>query len=135
MAQKPPTSSNDTFVVFDPDTNSVQPRSIEETAEGEEEFPEDYPDYFPEQGVISTEEVSISRRREDTRGRLAIIYTLATFAMFVLGFAVSVLDAIWRNVSIVQNLGVVLPLISGLFLGTLGFVLGYYFRKMEGDQE
>lgn len=88
------------------------------------------------QGMISKEFEEnaldyVTKRAEDTRGRLAIIYTISTFIIFILGFIVSVLDSILRSTSIIQNLQVVLPLLSGIFLGLLGFVVGYYFRKEE----
>lgn len=71
------------------------------------------------------------KRREDTRGTLALVYTVSTFIVFGLGMLIAVVDAVMRNVSIIDNLKEVLPLISGLFLSSLGFVLGYYFRKGE----
>lgn len=94
-------------------------------------------EYYP-RGAIdvvgSQNAISIEEKREDTRGRLATIYTVSTFIVFILGFIVSILDALLRNTSIVDNLVKVLPLISGIFLGSLGFVLGYYFRKAEEDK-
>jgi hypothetical protein len=103
----------------------------------DEDYPEDYPDYYSslERELIENSSISILEKREDVRGNLAILYTVATFLMFVLGFVVSVLDAVWRQVSIIENLSTILPLISGIFLGSLGFVLGYYFRKIEGDEK
>lgn len=101
------------------------------------DFIDDMDEYF-DQGLIDSsgieEPVSIELKREDTRGRLAIIYTMLTFLMFGLGFVVSILDAILNDTSIIANLSTVLPLISGIFLGTLGFVLGYYFKKMEDEK-
>ena len=76
---------------------------------------------------------SIYFKRENTRSRLAIIYTVFTFSVFFVGMAIAVLDGLARKVSIIENLEVIIPLISGVFLGTLGFVLGYYFRKGEED--
>lgn len=73
----------------------------------------------------------VVKKQEDTRGRLAVIYTLCTFLIFIIGIVIAVLDGILRQVSIVDNLSKVLPLLSGIFLGTLGFVIGYYFRKDE----
>lgn len=73
----------------------------------------------------------VSKKQEDTRGRLAIIYTIFTFVIFLLGFVVAVLDAQNSGRSIIDNLQIILPLLSGIFLGTLGFVIGYYFRKSE----
>lgn len=115
------------FYIFDPETSEVEPET-----ESDEEFPEDFPDYY-DQGVITNEEITIQNKREDIRGRLAVIYVAATFVMFILGFVVSIIDAAWRQVSVIENLRIVLPLLSGIFLGTLGFVLGYYFRKSEND--
>lgn len=102
----------------------------------EGEFPEDFPDYYPNEFnnyLAQQEAATILQRRENTRGILAILYTIATFIMFLLGFVVAILDAQWRQVSIVETLTNILPLISGIFLGTLGFVLGYYFRQTEEE--
>lgn len=76
----------------------------------------------------------VVRKREDTRSTLAIIYVISTFGVFVLAMFIAVLDGLNRDVSIIDNLIQVIPLISGVFLGTLGFVLGYYFRKSD-EQE
>lgn len=119
------------FYIFNPESEEVLPES--EVSEDDEDFPEDYPDYSPT-GFISPDQVMLQSKREDTRNRLAIVYVIATFIMFVLGFVVSILDAAWRQVSIIDNLSVVMPLLSGLFLGSLGFVIGYYFRKGEDGQ-
>ncbi len=108
--------------------------------ERDEEFPEDWEDYY-EAGLLTKSAseskespYKVEEKREDTRGRLAIIYTVATFLMFILGFLVAIIDAIIGNKSIIDGLATILPLISGIFLGSLGFVLGYYFRKEE-DKE
>lgn len=76
-------------------------------------------------------EESVLTKRENTRGRLALIYTLATFLVFLVGIFVAVLDGLNREVSIIENLKEVVPLFSGVYLGTLGFVLGYYFKNDE----
>lgn len=73
----------------------------------------------------------VVKKQEDIRGRLAVLYTVFTFLIFILGIFICVLDGIVRQVSIIDNLSAVLPLLSGIFLGTLGFVIGYYFRKDE----
>jgi hypothetical protein len=117
---------------------SLQPAAISaDEEEDEEEFPEDFEEYYP-RGFIDAPKaegtVTIESKREDTRGRLALVYTIATFLMFLLGFVVAVVDAAIRETSIVDNLTKVLPLLSGIFLGSLGFVLGYYFRKVEGEE-
>lgn len=102
------------------------------------DYPEDYPDYYPSESIFrlaQDDKVSILEKREDIRGRLALTYTIATFVMFVLGFAVAILDAHWRETSIIDNLSTILPLLSGIFLGSLGFVLGYYFRRMDSEDK
>ena len=73
----------------------------------------------------------VIKSREDTRGRLALNYTVLTFIIFILAIIIAVIDGLHRNVSIIDNLREILPLLSGIFLGTLGFVLGYYFKKSE----
>lgn len=108
-----------------------------EQEEEDQEFPEDYDDFFP-RGFVDTKDagvITIKEKREDTRGRLAVLYTAATFMMFVLGFVVSIIDSLLRDTSIVENLVTLLPMISGIFLGSLGFVLGYYFRKSEDAEK
>ena len=74
----------------------------------------------------------VIKKQEDVRSNLAVIYVIGTFIIFLLGFAVAVFDAVNRNVSVIDNLKEILTLLSGIFLGTLGFVLGYYFKKGEG---
>ena len=75
---------------------------------------------------------SVIEKREDTRSRLALTYTILTFMIFLCGMLIAVVDGLYRKVSIIDNLSEIIPLISGVFLGSLGFVLGYYFRK--GDE-
>lgn len=114
---------------------SSAPRVDFDSEAEEEEFPEDYPDYDPAAvpTLLSQEEISIRNKREDVRGQLAIIYTVATFMMFVFTFIVAVIDGLLRQTSIVTSLTTLIPLVSGVFLGSLGFVLGYYFRKVEDE--
>ena len=119
------------------DRKVAAPASAQSEPDEDEDFPEDYEDYYP-RGFLDTPQaagkVTLDEKREDTRGRLAMIYTICTFIMFILGFAVAILDAAVRGTSIIDNLTKILPLLSGIFLGSLGFVLGYYFRKLEQDQ-
>ncbi len=78
------------------------------------------------------DEIKILKKRENTRGVLAVLYTMLTFLIFGIGMLVATLDGLNRDVSIIDNMQEILPLLSGIFLGSLGFVLGYYFRK--GDE-
>jgi hypothetical protein len=135
MAQKPETDTTPT------PAQAPEVKAADFSAE-ENPFNEDLPEYDLEEGdynprgVLDSEgSINLEAKREDVRGRLAIIYTVATFIMFVLGFVVAVIDAVTRQVPIVNSLQTILPLISGIFLGSLGFVLGYYFRKVENDRK
>lgn len=76
-------------------------------------------------------------KKEDTRGRLAIIYTVATLLIFVFVILLSFIESIINKTSLVANLTQIIPLISGVLFGTLGFVLGYYFRNdtNEGNKD
>lgn len=89
-----------------------------------------------EQITREVESVSgyVIKKKEETRGILALTYIRATFLVFFLGFFVSILDGVINQSSIVANLEKLLPIISGIFLGTLGFVIGYYFRKDEEER-
>jgi hypothetical protein len=79
------------------------------------------------------DKTSILRKREDYRGVLALVYTTSTFIIFFVVIVISVIDGMNRKVSIIENLKELLPLVSGIFLGSLGFVLGYYFKKDKDD--
>lgn len=81
--------------------------------------------------IIPKPEDVVVRRREYTRSRLALLYTIATFVIFFLGMTIAVIDGLINNSDIVDNLREVISIISGVFLGSLGFVLGYYFRRPE----
>ncbi len=109
----------------------------EELEEGLPEIEEDAEEYEPTPYADSLKELSaveyIAKKEEDTRGRLAVLYTLSTFFIFVLGFVVAILDGLIRKVSIIDNISTILPLISGIFLGSLGFVIGYYFKKTDDN--
>jgi len=107
------------------DEETQTPQEIEEP----EEYSEEQLTYADRIAEEATEYVV--KKQEDIRGRLAILYTVFTFLIFILGIFICVLDGVIRQVSIIDNLTSVLPLLSGIFLGTLGFVIGYYFRKNE----
>jgi hypothetical protein len=103
--------------------------SEDETPLEEEILPTD----IPQKVNLAIDQNKVLEKREDIRGRLAIIYTFATFFIFVIGIIVSVIDGINREVSIIDNLKDIISLFSGVFLGTLGFILGYYFKSSDTD--
>lgn len=133
MAESKQTQNRIEF--FDPE--QLVAFSQDESAELSNETPE-YPseeeqvivlddDYY----ASEIEKTKILKKREDFRGTLALVYTVSTFLLFLIGMAIAVVDGMNRDVSIIENLERILPLLSGIFLGTLGFVLGYYFRKSD----
>lgn len=108
--------------------NEVPEEDFKDIEESElESEPTPYADSLKELSAVEY----IAKKEEDTRGRLAVLYTLSTFFIFVLGFVVAILDGLIRKVSIIDNISTILPLISGIFLGSLGFVIGYYFKKSD----
>lgn len=108
--------------------NEVPEEDFKDIEESElESEPTPYADSLKELSAVEY----IAKKEEDTRGRLAVLYTLSTFFIFVLGFLVAILDGLIRKVSIIENISTILPLISGIFLGSLGFVIGYYFKKSD----
>ncbi|MCA9381078.1 hypothetical protein KC678_02340 [Candidatus Dojkabacteria bacterium] len=113
--------------------DAIEPDLIDEDLL-DDEFSDGYEEGYTDGAgdlIISSAVESVYRKREDTRSRLALIYTIFTFFVFIFAMVIAVLDGLVRKVSIIDNLSVVIPLISGVFLGTLGFVLGYYFRREE----
>ncbi|BCX14127.1 MAG: hypothetical protein KatS3mg085_659 [Candidatus Dojkabacteria bacterium] len=101
----------------------------EENTISEESFEEVLSEYKQDEYAQKIDQTSILRKREDYRGILALVYTACTFIVFLVVIAISVIDGLNRDVSIIVNLKETIPLVSGVFLGTLGFVLGYYFKK------
>jgi hypothetical protein len=73
-------------------------------------------------------QIRIQEKREDARGRLAAIFTIATFVIFVLAMLIAAIS----EGNKVDNIKEVMITVSGIFSGLLGFVIGYYFRK--GDE-
>lgn len=105
----------------------IDPEELEEFSESGTENIEEIP-------AKITEEISkdyVIKSQESTRGNLAIIFTVGTFIIFIFAFIVSIIEALISKGSIIANLNSILPLISSIFLGLLGFIIGYYFRKGE----
>lgn len=110
----------------------IQNEEVDDEDDDEYLSDEEFEKIFEKKYSDEMDKSNILKKRESTRGTLAIIYTLFTFLIFGVGILVATLDGINRDVSIIDNLKEILPLISGIFLGSLGFVLGYYFRR--GDE-
>jgi hypothetical protein len=127
---------NDTYIEFIDPNNLIAFESVDKNhlEELDENQLDSQLESIFEEGELSEkfEETSqdyVIKKKEDIRGRLAIIYTVLTFSVFILGFLAAIIDSLMTKSSLIQNLQVILPLISGIFLGTLGFVIGYYFKK------
>ncbi len=71
----------------------------------------------------------LSSKREDTRGRLALIFVFGFFAILTIS---SILAGLSEG-NKVDNLKEALITVSGILSGPLGFVIGYYFRKQEEE--
>lgn len=78
---------------------------------------------------MSASQLTILQKREDARGQLAVVFTVATFVLFALGFIL----VLFSEGNKIENFKDVILTISGIFSGLLGFVVGYYFRKGEGN--
>lgn len=113
------------LVAFSPDKNIQLTEEEDESSEAQDQVIILDDDYY----ASEIEKTKILKKREDFRGTLALVYTVSTFLLFLIAMVIAVIDGINRDVSIIENLERLLPLLSGIFLGTLGFVLGYYFRK------
>jgi hypothetical protein len=139
--------NNDTFIEFiDPDeliefipdenlgkgTNSLDVDESEEDSDIEV-LGTPHPLKIAESIKEDAEAYSIVKK-EDTRGRLAIIYTVATLLIFVFVILLSFIESLVNKTSLVDNLTKIIPLISGVLFGTLGFVLGYYFRNENNER-
>jgi hypothetical protein len=139
--------NNDTFIEFiDPDdliefipdenlgkgTNSLDIDESEEDSDIEV-LGTPHPLKIAESIKEDAEAYSIVKK-EDTRGRLAIIYTVATLLIFVFVILLSFIESLVNKTSLVDNLTKIIPLISGVLFGTLGFVLGYYFRNENNER-
>lgn len=84
--------------------------------------------------IIEEAESYSIKKKEDTRERLAIIYTVATLGIFVFVIILSFIESLVNKSDLVANLKEIIPLISGVLFGTLGFVLGYYFRNDSNER-
>jgi nitrogen fixation/metabolism regulation signal transduction histidine kinase len=71
----------------------------------------------------------ISEKREDTRGRLAMVFLLGFFVILLVALIVAVISSDDKVTAIKE----VVLAISGILSGPLGFVVGYYFRSKEED--
>lgn len=133
-------NNNDTFIEFiDPDEliEFIPDETLHKTSTPEESNVEVLGAPQPLKVADSIKEDAEAYsivKKEDTRGRLAIIYTIATLLIFVFVILLSFIESLVNKTSLVDNLTRIIPLISGVLFGTLGFVLGYYFRNENNER-
>jgi hypothetical protein len=71
----------------------------------------------------------ISVKREDTRGRLALVFLVGFFVILIIGMFVAIIN----DGDKIEGVQEVMVTISGVLSGPLGFVVGYYFRSKEEE--
>lgn len=76
---------------------------------------------------------TIKQSREDTRGRLAQFYVIGFFIILILVALVSIIATPAEGQSSVDNLRESVLAVSGILSGPLGFIIGFYFRKLEEE--
>ncbi|HEC64664.1 MAG TPA: hypothetical protein ENI23_05190 [bacterium] len=97
----------------------------------EEEIGTDEIEKIPEDsGGSNLANVTLKQKREDIRGRLAFLFLIGYFIILIGSI---VFSAFAEDVKIERMLESIIT-ISGVLSGSLGFVIGYYFRRQEeGD--
>jgi hypothetical protein len=87
---------------------------------------EKIPEVDPETEAVN---LTIKKKREDIRGRLAFMFLLGYFIILV---GVIILAAFIDGARVETMMNSVIT-ISGVLSGSLGFVIGYYFRRQEEE--
>lgn len=82
---------------------------------------------LPEMEAEEQFEVTLKKRREDMRERLAIVFVVGLFLILIIGMVMGYLG----DQEKVKNITNLILAISGILTGPLGFIVGYYFRKSE----
>ncbi|MDD3647694.1 MAG: hypothetical protein PHS44_04310 [Candidatus Dojkabacteria bacterium] len=83
---------------------------------------------------VSTEEqieVTLKKKREATREKLAYVFVIGVFTLLVIG----AIFGFASNQDQVKNITDLLLAISGILSGPLGFIIGYYFKRQEESEK
>ncbi|MBN2015230.1 hypothetical protein JW766_00145 [Candidatus Dojkabacteria bacterium] len=91
------------------------------------EVVEELPESEPEEQF----EVTLKKKREATREKLAYVFVIGLFLIIII---VSILGYL-SDTEQVQNITDLVLAISGVLSGPLGFIIGYYFKRQEEEKE
>lgn len=80
----------------------------------------------PEEKNVGVDEQESSRPREQTRSKVALLFVLGFFAILFLCFAYGVKT----NASLSELKDVLIGIIGALS-GTLGFIIGFYYKSIK----
>lgn len=87
---------------------------------------EELPETKPEEQF----EVTLKKKRESTREKLAYVFVIGLFAIIII---VTIFGYV-SDKDQVQNITDLVLAISGVLSGPLGFIIGYYFKRQEEEQ-
>lgn len=87
--------------------------------------------YVEEEGINLDKEFDgeVKIKKEDTRGKFAIFFLIGFFLVVLIGIVIGSM-AESENV---KNMTQIILTISGILSGPLGFIVGYYFRRQEEE--
>lgn len=85
----------------------------------------------PDVDTLDQFEVTLKRRREATREKLAYVFVIGLFLLII---SITLL-AFLSNETQVKNMTEMILAVSGVLSGPLGFIIGYYFKKQEESSE
>jgi hypothetical protein len=87
---------------------------------------EELPETSPEEQF----EVTLKKKRESTREKLAYVFVIGLFAIIII---VTIFGYV-SDKDQVQNITDLVLAISGVLSGPLGFIIGYYFKRQEEEK-
>ena len=80
-----------------------------------------------------TSDTNIEKQREDTRSEIALYYVKGFLVIVAFALILGLLLVYLGKISF-ENLTNILVTLSGILSGTLGFVVGYYFKSSDSDK-
>lgn len=87
---------------------------------------EELPDIETEEQL----EVTLKKKREAMRERLAIVFIIGMFLILIIAIVVGYLSGQDQ----VKNITDLVLAISGILSAPLGFIIGYYFKSQEEEK-
>lgn len=76
-------------------------------------------------------EITLKKKRETVREKLAYAFVIGLFMVIIIGMILGYL----ADQEKVQNITDLIIALSGILSGPIGFIIGYYFRKQEEENE